>query len=139
MPNAKLVPELCCSDIDRSLRFYTDVLGFAVLYARTEERFAYLDRDGAQIMIEQSVGRRFLAAELEYPYGRGINLQIEVAEIAPLYERVQASGAPIYLPIEDTWYRRDDALLGNRQFIVQDPDGYLLRFFEHLGSKPAKL
>ena len=139
MRPAKLVPELCCSDIDRSLRFYTDVLGFTVLYARPEERFAYLERDGAQLMIEQSTGRRFLAAELEYPYGRGINLQIEVAAITPLYETVQASGAPIYLPIEDRWYRRDDALLGNRQFIVQDPDGYLLRFFENLGSKPARL
>jgi catechol 2,3-dioxygenase-like lactoylglutathione lyase family enzyme len=133
----RLVPELICSDIERSLRFYTDILGFAVLYARPEERFAYLDREGAQIMIEQSVGRRFLAAELEHPFGRGINLQIEVAAVEPLYATVQASGASIYLPLEETWYRRDDILLGNRQFIVQDPDGYLLRFFEDLGNKPV--
>jgi catechol 2,3-dioxygenase-like lactoylglutathione lyase family enzyme len=135
--HARLVPELICSDIERSLRFYTDVLGFSVLYSRPEERFAYLDLDGAQVMIEQSIGRRFLAGELEHPYGRGINLQIEVSAVEPLYAVVQTSGAPIYLPLEDTWYRREDVLLGSHQFIVQDPDGYLLRFFEDLGRRPV--
>jgi catechol 2,3-dioxygenase-like lactoylglutathione lyase family enzyme len=132
----RLVPELICSNFETSLRFYTDILGFSVLYARPEERFAYLDREGAQIMIEQSVGRRFLAGDLDHPYGRGVNLQIEVSAVEPLYLTVQASGAPIYLPLEDRWYRRGDTMLGNRQFIVQDPDGYLLRFFEDGGSRP---
>lgn len=138
MQFAKLVPELYCSDIERSLSFYTETLGFSVAYARPEERFAYLDREGAQLMIEQSTGRAFLAGELAYPYGRGINLQIEVADVAALYANVKASGSPIYLPIEDQWYRRDQMLLGNRQFIVQDPDGYLLRFFEDLGARPVQ-
>lgn len=137
MRPAKLVPELCCSDIQRSLTFYTDVLDFSVLYARQEERFAYLDRDGAQLMIEQPTARAFVAGALAYPYGRGINFQIEVSDVEALYGRVQEAGAPVFLPLEDTWYRRDQTLLGNRQFIVQDPDGYLLRFFEDLGSKPA--
>lgn len=138
MQFAKLVPELCCSDIERSLRFYTEILGFSVAYARPEERFAYLDREGAQLMIEQPTGRAFLAGELAHPYGRGINLQIEVADVAALYATVEASGSPIYLRIEDQWYRRDQTLLGNRQFIVQDPDGYLLRFFEDLGVRPVQ-
>jgi catechol 2,3-dioxygenase-like lactoylglutathione lyase family enzyme len=135
---AKLVPELCCSDIERSLSFYTELLGFSVAYARPEERFAFLDREGAQVMIEQSTGRAFVASELVYPYGRGVNLQIEAADVAALYAKVEASGSPIYLPLEDTWYRRDQTLLGNRQFIVQDPDGYLLRFFEDLGARPVQ-
>jgi catechol 2,3-dioxygenase-like lactoylglutathione lyase family enzyme len=48
---ARLVPELYCSDFDRTLHFYTDLLGFTVLYARPEERFAYLEREGAELMI----------------------------------------------------------------------------------------
>ncbi len=138
MEFSKLVPELCCTDIERSLSFYTELLGFSVAYARPEDRFAYLDREGAQIMIEQSSGRAFVAGELVYPYGRGVNLQIEVADVAALYKSVEASDATIYLPLEDTWYRRDQTLLGNRQFIVQDPDGYLLRFFEDLGARPVQ-
>ena len=132
-----LVPELICSDIERSLKFYTEVLGFTVLFARPEERFAYLEREGAQLMIEQSVGRAFLAGELAYPYGRGINLQIRTADVDTLYGRVRSAGADIYLPMEEKWYRRDEVLNGNRQFIVQDPDGYLLRFFQDLGTQPV--
>ena len=136
MAGARLVPELICADFARSLAFYTDVLGFAVRYARPEERFAYLEREGAALMIEQSVGRAFLAAPLEYPYGRGVNFQIEVAEVAALHARVGAAGCPLYLPLEERWYRRDRDEVGNRQFIVLDPGGYLLRFFENLGSRP---
>jgi catechol 2,3-dioxygenase-like lactoylglutathione lyase family enzyme len=145
MAHARLVPELICADFARSLicadfarslAFYTELLGFTVRYARPEERFAYLDRDGAELMIEQSVGRAFLAAPLDYPYGRGVNFQIEVADVAELYARVGDAGCPISLPLEERWYRRDDDEVGNRQFIVLDPDGYMLRFFQDLGARP---
>jgi catechol 2,3-dioxygenase-like lactoylglutathione lyase family enzyme len=133
-----LVPELYVSDIDRSRRFYTGVLGFAVLYDRPEERFAYLMRDGAALMLEQpdDPGRTWLAGPLEHPYGRGVNFQIEVADLGPLYAAVLAAQAPLLLPLEECWYRRGDAQLGQRQFVVQDPDGYLLRFCQDLGSRP---
>ena len=108
-----------------------------MLYARPEERFAYLEREGAELMIEQPTARAFVAGELSYPYGRGMNLQIEVSSVESLYERVRASGSKLYLELEERWYRRDDVLLGNRQFVVPDPDGYLLRFFEDIGQRPA--
>ena len=135
----RLIPELVVSDIERSMTFYGDVLGFAVMYSRPEDGFAYLDREGAQLMIEQPRGRSrsLVAGELSHPYGRGVNFQIEVADIAPLYERVCALGEP-YLVLEDRWYRGDATLLGNRQFVVQDPDGYLLRFFQDLGERPIE-
>ena len=50
---AKLVPELLVSNFVQSLKFYTEVFGFKQLYDRPEEAFAYLDRNGAQIMIVQ--------------------------------------------------------------------------------------
>ncbi len=137
MKYAKLVPELVCSDFERSLRFYTEVLGFDIVYARPEERFAYLDREGAQIMLEQPTDRAFVNGELAQPFGRGVNFQIEVTEVDVLYERVIASGAPIFLPIEEKWYRREGAEVGNQQFIVVDPDGYLLRFAQDLGERPV--
>ena len=135
--SARLVPELCCSNFDRSLQFYTEVLGFRVLYERPEERFAYLEREGAELMIEQPTERALVAGELAYPYGRGINVQIEVADVESLYARARAAGSPIFLQLEDRWYRRDQVLMGNRQFVVFDPDGYLLRFFEDIGRRPA--
>ena len=130
------MPELVCSDVTRSLAFYVDLLGFSILYQRHEERFAYLERDGVEIMLEQPTGRSFVAAPLEQPYGRGMNLAIEVANVDSLHDAV-GSRVPLYLEMEETWYRRDDVLLGNRQFIVQDPDGYLLRFFQDIGTRPV--
>ena len=132
---AKLVPELICSDLARSLRFYTELAGFRILYERAEERFAFLDREGAQLMLEQPTGRAFLAGELAHPYGRGMNLQIEVRDVGALHARIAASGARIHLALEEKGYRRGDAELGSRQFVVEDPDGYLLRFFQDLGTR----
>ncbi|KGM35674.1 bleomycin resistance protein [Inquilinus limosus] len=139
MPSSPLVPELYVSEIGRSLRFYTGVLGFAVLYDRPEERFAYLVREGAALMLEQPAdpARTWLAGPLEHPYGHGINLQISVADIDTLHAAVLAAGAPLLLPMEERWYRRESIMLGQRQFVVQDPDGYLLRFCRSLGTRPA--
>jgi len=139
MTAPRLVPELYVSDIDRSRRFYTGVLGFAVLYDRPEERFAYLVREGAALMLEQPAdpGRTWLAGPLQPPYGRGVNFQIEVGDLGPLHAAVLAAEAPLLLPLEEPWYRRGDAQVGQRQFVVQDPDGYLLRFCQDLGSRPA--
>ena len=133
----RLVPELVCSDLARSLSFYVGILGFAVAYERPERRFAYLEREGAELMLQEPGVRVFVVGDLQQPYGRGVNLQIEASDVDRLYEAVIAAGATLYLLMEEKWYRRDEVLLGNRQFIVLDPDGYLLRFFQDLGSRPA--
>jgi catechol 2,3-dioxygenase-like lactoylglutathione lyase family enzyme len=135
---ARLVPELYCSSLEQSLRFYLDLLGFEVEFVRPEERFAYIKREGAEVMLEEPVGRTFLTADLEHPYGRGVNFQIQVDDVVRLYSRVRGSDAPVLLELEDRWYRRDERAFGNRQFVVQDPDGYLLRFFQDLGSRAAQ-
>jgi len=134
---ARLVPEFVCSNFAESHRFYTDLLGFRVLYSRPEERFAYLERDGAELMLEQSVsqGRLSPRAELAYPFGRGINFQIQVSDVERLYTAILAAGVSIYLPLEERWYRRQDDEIGVRQFAVQDPDGYLLRFSQVIGER----
>ena len=135
--SAKVVPELYCTDLERSLVFYTKVCGFGVRYARPEERFAYLELAGAELMLEQTVRleRTWVAAPLEYPLGRGMSLQIEVTGLLALHDRVIEDGCRIFVPLEERWYRRETEEVGNRQFVVMDPDGYLLRFFEGLGSR----
>ncbi len=142
MAYARLVPELLCTSIETSLAFYVDLAGFRVAYDRPEDGFAYLDLDGAQLMLEQSdpadTGERaWWTARPERPLGRGINLQIEVAEVEVIHARITAAGWPLYRPMEEAWYRAGNEETGNRQFLVQDPDGYLLRFFSHLGIRPA--
>lgn len=134
MHRAILVPELLVADLAASLRFWCGLCGFRVAYDRPEDRFAYLDRDGAQVMLEEAAGpgRRWITGELERPFGRGMNLQIAVADCAPILARLEAAGWPLYLDVEEKWYRVAGGETGVRQFIAQDPDGYLLRFSQAL-------
>lgn len=140
MPQNKIIPELHVTNYQASLDFYTQVLGFDVSYAREEEGFAFLEREGAELMIDfLDKGRSFVTGEMEHPFGRGMNLQIEASDVDFLYQQAKKHEAPIFIEMEEKWYRREQEELGNRQFIVQDPDGYLLRFFQSLGSRPFRL
>ncbi len=135
MTGARLVPEFDCSDFEASLSFYVGVLGFKLRYDRTEAKFAYLEREGAELMLEELSPESWLTEEMTRPFGRGINFQIEVSDVAALRDAVRAAGVAVYQEIEDAWYRAGSVYVGNRQFLVQDPDGYLLRFFQDLGQR----
>jgi catechol 2,3-dioxygenase-like lactoylglutathione lyase family enzyme len=138
--SGRLIPELDVDDLDASLRFYCEVLGFEVLYERPEEGFAFLDLAGAQLMLQTASGpgRRFRTALLERPYGRGVNFQIQVEDAADLYESVCHGGWKVVIALEESWYGLDNGREGgNRQFVVEDPDGYLLRCFTDLGERTA--
>lgn len=135
---AALVPELYVTDFEKSLRFYADVLSFEVAFSRPEERFAYLQLGNAQLMLERFAhGKSWQTGEMRYPLGRGINLEISVEDVEALLERLKAKNYPVKVPLEERWYRQGGVLNGQKQFLVMDPDGYLLRFAETLGTKPA--
>ena len=129
-----LTPELYCSDIKTSLNFYTQILGFKIQYQRKEEGFAMLERQGARIMLDEinESKRTWITAPLERPFGRGLNLQIITSHVDKLYQRIQQANIEIFLSIEEKWYQASESKIGHRQFIILDPDGYMLRFVEVL-------
>lgn len=136
---ATMVPELLVSDLDASRRFWCGLCGFAVAYERPEDRFAYLDRGGRQVMLEELLapGRRWITGALERPFGRGMNLQVGVEDLAPILSALRAAGYPLFLEPEEIWYRVGLQDTGVRQLLVQDPDGYLVRFSQGLGLRPS--
>jgi catechol 2,3-dioxygenase-like lactoylglutathione lyase family enzyme len=148
---APLVPELDVDDLATSLRFYVGVIGFTVVFERARERFAYLALDGAELMLQAASGpgRRFRTAPLQHPYGRGINLQIAVPDVDETLGAVRAAGIEPVIDIEERWYDVDVVVpsgrwsqrgamdAGNRQFVVADPDGYLLRCYTSVGPRPT--
>lgn len=136
---AKVVPELYCTNIKKSVNFYCNILGFSLKYDRPEHGFAYLQREGAEIMLEElgHTERKWITAELTHPYGRGVNFQIEVKNAENLLQKINDADVNLFMPLEEKWYRQKANHCGNKQFIVQDPDGYLLRFYEDLGCKPS--
>jgi lactoylglutathione lyase len=134
----RLIPELICADLQASLVFYR-LLGFRTRYERPEERFAYLERDGAHLMLEQPAtqDRLYPRATLEHPYGRGVNITVDVDDVDAIHAAVLAAGHELYLPMEERWYGRSDDAVGVRQFAVPDPDGYLMRISERIGTRPV--
>ena len=135
-----LVPELLVADLARSFEFWCGLVGFDVLYSRPEERFAMLKLEGAAVMLEQQQPgtRQWLTGDLVAPLGRGLNLQIAVPSAQAILDRLAAARWPLFMDPEEKWYRAGGVELGVRQFLVQDPDGYLLRPAESLGTRAAR-
>jgi catechol 2,3-dioxygenase-like lactoylglutathione lyase family enzyme len=131
---ASLVPELDVSDLGASKSFWCDLLGFRIAYQRPEDRFMYIELQGAQVMLMQHNGN-WETAPLERPFGRGINFQIVVDDITPLLVALEQANWPLFEECREAWYRVGERARGQRQFLVQDPDGYLLRFAQELGLR----
>jgi catechol 2,3-dioxygenase-like lactoylglutathione lyase family enzyme len=132
---AAVVPELSVADIRKSLSFWCDLLGFNVAYDRPDARFAYLVRGHLQVMLCERNGRWEVAA-MQRPFGRGINLQMTVDRIEPILNALNGAEWPLYEQPNEAWYRVGEYERGVREFLVQDPDGYLMRFAEVLGTRP---
>ena len=120
----KLTPNLIVADVDRSVAFYRDVLGFALEQTVPDASpyvFAIVKSGDVQIYLNAPG-----PAVEEYPALKGrpiggtLTLFIDVADIrgsyAQLKDRVQ-----VVMPIEKKWY-------GPTEFAFLDPDGYILTF-----------
>lgn len=122
----KLIPELSVTDINKSIEFYTSI-GFKIMYERKEDRFCFLELDGNQIMIEQ-INDNWNTGILNYPFGRGINISMTVDNIEEYYSKIQKLGYKIFKELMVNEYKVDNKIYKDYEFLIQDPDGYLLRF-----------
>jgi catechol 2,3-dioxygenase-like lactoylglutathione lyase family enzyme len=122
----KLTPNLVVADVERSLAFYRDVLGFSVAATVPDVSpyvFAVVHSGAVEIFLNASG-----PAVAEYPafkdrpIGGTLTLFIEVAGVrdahAALKDRVK-----IVMPLEKKWY-------GSTEFAFTDPDGYVITFAE---------
>lgn len=133
-----LLPEFIVLDLERSKHFYIDLLGFSVEYRREEERFLYLSYGDAQLMLlEDNDNGHSRTGPLEYPRGQGVNFSITTFDLAGIAQSLKSQQYPLRIPVRDQWHRQNDREHGERQLWVMDPDGYLLRFVESIGSRPV--
>lgn len=124
----KLIPELSVSNIKRSKDFYL-MLGFNIMYEREEEKFVFFELNGCQIMIQENNGN-WNTGSLEFPYGRGINISMEIKGVEELYNYLMKHKYPVYSEIMYNEYDVNGVKYIDKEFLIQDPDGYLLRFSE---------
>lgn len=121
-----LIPELSVSNIEKSKEFYLSI-GFKIMYERKEDKFCFLELEKNQIMIEQ-INDNWNTGKLEYPFGRGINISMSIEDIDQFYNKIKETNIKMFQDIKVNKYRVDDILYEDKEFLIQDPDGYLLRF-----------
>ena len=127
MPHlAKLTPNLVVRDVEASIRFYRDVLGFAVTRTVPEAApfvFASVESGGVEVFFnaEQAAFDEYPALKA-HPIGGTLTLFIEVKDIRALHDALK-SRVTIVMPLEKKWY-------GVTEFAFVDPDGYILTYAE---------
>lgn len=121
-----LIPELSVSNIEISKKFYL-ALGFQIKYERKEDKFCFLELEENQIMIEE-INNNWNTGTLEYPFGRGINISMTVTNVSALYNHLRKQPIKIFRELKTDEYRVENIIYKDQEFLIQDPDGYLLRF-----------
>lgn len=122
-----LIPELSVFDILQTKKFYKE-LGFKIEYERQKEKFIFMSFQDSQFMFEQIHDEGWNTGELSYPLGRGINFSIAVEDVEELYKLVKTLNFEIYKELTRNRYQVNGTEETQIEFLIQDPNGYLLRF-----------
>ena len=69
---------------------------------------------------------------MQKPYGRGINLQFSTHELDARIGRLTSAGIKLYEGKKENWRDLGGQTCGSVEFLVQDPDGYLLLFLQEI-------
>lgn len=115
-------PFFIVSNVDRTIAFYRDKLGFEMTFQQPERDpfFAILVRDGAQLFVKSDKGVSPLPNRRRHPY-MVWDAYVYASDPDALAADFAAHGASFSKPLQDT----HDGLRG---FEVTDPDGYVLFF-----------
>ena len=97
------------------------------MYERKEDKFIFLELNENQIMIQED-NDVWETGPLEYPFGRGINISMEVKDVEEIKQKLLKINYPLFQDIKESIYRVNEKEYIDKEFLVQDPDGYLLRF-----------
>jgi uncharacterized glyoxalase superfamily protein PhnB len=127
MPHyAKLTPNLLVANVERSLAFYVDVLGFARgMTVPDESPFVFASVTSGPVEIffnDAATATKEYPAFAAKPIGATATMFIETVGVDALHDRVKSS-AKVVMPLETKFY-------GMREFAIEDPDGYVLTFAE---------
>lgn len=112
----QVVPFFGVSNMDHSLRFYIEGLGFEMKHRWIPEgriRWCWLELGGAALMLQEFNPPR------EGPLGRGVSLNFICQDALAIYHQLKSRGIDVSRPF-----------VGNNMWVTSlaDPDGYQLHF-----------
>lgn len=138
MKFASVTPNLVVADIDRSIAFYRDVLGFTVqatVPPAAPFAFAWMQRDDVSVFLNTLGSVKEDHPDLAARPIGGTNtlyIAIEAADaeagIESVYEAVRPAARLIMAPTTQFY--------GMREFGIEDPDGYVI-FLGQRVAEPA--
>ena len=85
----------------------------------------YHDEQGIKYFVDSEL---CMGDEYDYPLGRGINFSIAVEDVEGIYKLVKTLKFEIYRELTRNQYQVTGAVETQMEFLIQDPNGYLLRF-----------
>ena len=125
-----ITANLIVKDVNKSVEFYKDLLGFELVMSIPEEGpldWAMMKHGGAEIMFQTAKN-----ISKEYPpfegkeIGGTLFLFIVLEGVEDLYSKIKEK-AKVTVDLHDTFY-------GMREFTIEDPDGYVLTFAEEISQ-----
>jgi uncharacterized glyoxalase superfamily protein PhnB len=135
-----VTPNLVVLDVERSLAFYRDVLGFTLTTTVPENgpfAFAWMQRDGVNVFLNSLDAVRADHAELAARPIGGLNtifivLEADTTAAGPegqleidAMRAAIGSRARVFMELKDQFY-------GMREFGIEDPDGYAIFFAQRI-------
>ena len=112
------------SDLDRSLRFYRDLLGLAVY-----REFGPPDHPGTVFFLGQ--GLLEVSGQTAGPAGRSVMIWIQVRDVRKEHARLAAAGVPVIRePVTEPW--------GLAEMWIEDPDGIRIVLVEVPAGHPLR-
>ena len=121
---------LYVKDLETSLRYYRDLLGFAVNFVAPSEEGGVAGLRMGDIALILHSDRDSRPGYLPPPgsRGRGVLLHLEAEDVDRYHGELVNRGVKISLaPTDQSW--------GARAMYVYDPDGYNLSFIQRLAPK----
>lgn len=120
----KLTPNLIVSNVEQSMAFYRDVLGFTIVTTVPDAPpyvFAIATSGPIEVFFNApEAAYEEYPAFKQMPIGGTLTLFFEVTDIEAAYAAL-APKVRIAMPLEKKWY-------GMTEFAFLDPDGYMITY-----------
>jgi uncharacterized glyoxalase superfamily protein PhnB len=125
----KLTPNLVVRNVEESLRFYENILGFTrEMVVPDQSPFVFASVKSGDVEIFFNDLENVLS---EHPEMKGKPLAsisssfIELDNVEALLRKLEAAKVKLVMPLTEQWY-------GMKEFVMADPDGHLIVFAERI-------
>ena len=127
----KLTPNLVVHNVEESLRFYENVLGFTrEMVVPDQSPFVFASVKSGDVELFFNDLNHVLSDRPEMkgkPLASISSSFIEVDNVEAVLRKVEAAKVKLVMPLTEQWY-------GMKEFVIADPDGHLLIFAERINK-----